>query len=541
MTAEIERTQPAYELDGAHSESEYKMPAVIRKITPEDSVAWLGMGRLRAQSYVEEHQYLTKSVLNEFGAEYDKYDPFSSHFVVEADDSTVVGYSRIVYKDRGNKLPAEDLFGIELDERDFEISRLIVDKAVNGDSPLTSVHLIRAMAFEGREHGGRAYAVVEPFLYKYLKHVIGIDFRKEADVVTIEAYNSDNMLISVDPWAVTRDVHALDKKGRPSFLGLPERLAPFFEMNSAAQGLGAIALDITMNEPIREQYDRNLGWIHEQEMKKLFDSRVAIAGVGGDGGDLAVTLAQLGVGKFVLADPERFTVNNVNRQTGASFETIGRFKAEVIAEMIKDINPFAEVDIFTEGVSPDNIDTFMSDANIVVDETEYSTPEIGVMIAQAARKHGLPNLMALNVGFGSYVTSFHPEGYTYEQWLGLKRGIDPAEAKESEVGLERWLTLPKYTNFDALKKVESDPDLPTPTVAPGVKMAAADASTQVLAHLLAEMSPQRASWISFAPEARVQDAVDGVKKIHHSPLHFYSSALGSYVRTRLGKTPPSGY
>lgn len=296
-----------------------------------------------------------------------------------------------------------------------------------------------------------------------------------------------------------------------------------------------------LTRPNPEQFDRNLGFISQRDHEQLQNSVVAIAGAGGDGGELAVTLAQLGVGRFRIADPEVFEINNLNRQTGASHGTLGQNKATVIARMIKDINPFADVQVFTQGITKGNVEEFVSGSNLVIDETEYTQHEIGVMLARTARSHNLPVLMALNVGFGSYTTSFSPTGKTFEAYLGLDPGASLDEIARTTVPLSRWVPhIPSYADINIFQKV-ADQEVPTPTVSPGVKMAAAEASVQALAHLLKDISPQRAKWINYAPRGKSIDVIDGVANIRFPRAHFAKSIAIATLRTKLGKNPPAGY
>jgi tRNA A37 threonylcarbamoyladenosine dehydratase len=97
-------------------------------------------------------------------------------------------------------------------------------------------------------------------------------------------------------------------------------------------------------------FDRNIGWVTEPEQQVLRSKRVAIAGMGGVGGVHVVTLARLGVQRFNIADFDTFDIANFNRQVGATMSSLGRPKAEVLAEMVRDINPEADVRVFPAGV-----------------------------------------------------------------------------------------------------------------------------------------------------------------------------------------------
>src|ERR1700710_1789821 len=102
-----------------------------------------------------------------------------------------------------------------------------------------------------------------------------------------------------------------------------------------------------------EAFDRNIGWLTEWEEAALRGKRVAIAGMGGVGGVHLLTLARLGIGAFNLADFDTFDLANFNRQVGASMDTVGRPKLEVMAQMALSINPELRIRRFPEGIRPE--------------------------------------------------------------------------------------------------------------------------------------------------------------------------------------------
>ena len=500
---------------------------------------WLAMGRLRSEVYVYNCHFLGEDAIDENGAEYDEYDEFSKHFIAKNEIGEVVGTVRVVSRDAEGLLPGERLFDASLPEVAHEISRIMVtpDYPV-AQKPLLSMLLMRAALKETDTSDAKVCAVVEENFRRYLSNIIGIETTEVAPRRMIEEYNTENILVTMHPRRITSQVHSRDD--RPRLRGFPEKLAPAFEQNATERGLGRVSLSSLMG-PNFEQFNRNLGFMNYEELIHLSGASVAIAGVGGDGGELAITLAQMGVGNFRLADPEVFEVGNLNRQAGASYKTLGRNKADVIAEQIKDINPYAQVAIYTEGVNEDNISEFIAGSNLVIDETEFTTPEIGTMIAREARGNNLPVLMAMNVGFGSYVTSFSPDGVSFEKYLGLSEKMTLEEIKNTEVPIYRWVPhVPSYSDMNIFAKVASG-SVSTPSVAPGVKMAAADASVQAMAHLLKDITPQRESWIRYAPKGRSFDAIDGVHNVRSPRLHFGRTALKALMRTHLKINPPAGY
>lgn len=81
-------------------------------------------------------------------------------------------------------------------------------------------------------------------------------------------------------------------------------------------------------------------------MEKLRSARVALFGVGGVGGNAAEALARSGIGAIDLIDPDTVAPSNINRQLAATTETVGRSKAEVMAERIRAISPECKVRVF---------------------------------------------------------------------------------------------------------------------------------------------------------------------------------------------------
>src|SRR5919204_5276919 len=93
---------------------------------------------------------------------------------------------------------------------------------------------------------------------------------------------------------------------------------------------------------------RNIGFVDDREQQMLRQARVFVCGVGGMGGAAFMALARAGVGKFVIADIDRFEVSNLNRQVFAFADEVGREKAEVAAEAARRVNPTIEIDGFGE-------------------------------------------------------------------------------------------------------------------------------------------------------------------------------------------------
>lgn len=97
-----------------------------------------------------------------------------------------------------------------------------------------------------------------------------------------------------------------------------------------------------------EMVQRNIGFVTPQEQARLRQATVFVCGTGGMGGACLMSLARIGVGRFVIADIDDFEVSNMNRQVFATRATIGRHKAEASRDGILDINRDAEVIVFRD-------------------------------------------------------------------------------------------------------------------------------------------------------------------------------------------------
>ena len=100
--------------------------------------------------------------------------------------------------------------------------------------------------------------------------------------------------------------------------------------------------------------------------KKLKKTRVCILGLGGLGSNVAVLLARSGIGYLKLVDFDIVEASNLNRQQ-YRISHIGIKKTEAMKSIIKEINPFVEIDTLDIKVDRENILSVVEDIEIVVE------------------------------------------------------------------------------------------------------------------------------------------------------------------------------
>lgn len=291
------------------------------------------------------------------------------------------------------------------------------------------------------------------------------------------------------------------------------------------------------------EYSRNFGFWNEHEQQAIMESHIAIGGVGGDGFELGLRLARMGVQEFTVADPEVFEPENSNRVPGANVQTYGLSKVDVFEEEILKINPEATVRKFAEGITEDNIKEFLGRATLAFDETELTRPELGTMLSDEARERGIPNVMVMNVGFAGQVTSFHPNGkYSFRHLMGIPEKMPLDEVAEQEIKLSRCLPyLPSYVDLETLKTLETDKTAPLPSIAPGVDAAAALGESQAFLHMVKPVSPRRQEPV-WAPRMAWLDAmsIEG-GKTSYPRLSYYRHLAKLVVRDSLGRNAKTSF
>lgn len=144
---------------------------------------------------------------------------------------------------------------------------------------------------------------------------------------------------------------------------------------------------------IRTARNRNI--ITKEEQEKLYSLRVAYAGlsVGSHG---ALTFALMGgAQKIKIADPDEVSASNLNR-IRADYLSLGRKKTDLVREFVYQLNPYAEIEVFDEGVTEANMGQFLDGADVLVEEVDDL--EYKIRLRLAARERGIPVVMATDNG-----------------------------------------------------------------------------------------------------------------------------------------------
>ena len=117
--------------------------------------------------------------------------------------------------------------------------------------------------------------------------------------------------------------------------------------------------------PTKEEWIKALAERHGEELQAAFSAvTVAICGLGGLGSNIAILLARAGIGKLILIDFDRVDITNLHRQQYKASQ-IGMYKTEALAENLREINPYIELETHTERITEDNAVMLLQSADII--------------------------------------------------------------------------------------------------------------------------------------------------------------------------------
>ena len=146
-----------------------------------------------------------------------------------------------------------------------------------------------------------------------------------------------------------------------------------------------------------DQFERTRILIGDEALAKLRAARVAVFGVGGVGGYVVEALSRSGIGALDMIDNDTVCLTNLNRQIIATHSTLGRYKVDVAAERVADIDPDCAVRTYKTFYLPETEGEFdFTQYDYIVDAIDTVAAKISLVLN--AQRAGTPILCALGTG-----------------------------------------------------------------------------------------------------------------------------------------------
>ena len=196
-----------------------------------------------------------------------------------------------------------------------------------------------------------------------------------------------------------------------------------------------------------ELVTRNRGVINDAQQEALRTATVLIAGCGSVGGAAVQPLARMGVRRFLVADSGLYELNNLNRQH-ATVDDIDRNKAEVAAERILAVNPYAQVKVYADGVTEDNAAELAAACQVIVDGVDVTTMS-GLRAKFALHKAAASRQLPL-------VTGWDMAGGLYAQYFDYRKVTRPFDGAITAPDLDRLSIWELIFRLLPLRRIPAD-------------------------------------------------------------------------------------
>ena len=175
-----------------------------------------------------------------------------------------------------------------------------------------------------------------------------------------------------------------------------------------------------------------------EALDKLADATVLVLGCGGVGSNCCEALARGGIGHFVILDKDVIAPSNINRQLPAVHSTLGRPKAEVLAERFRDINPELELTVMPVYLKDEAIPALLDSAqfDFVVDAIDTVAPKC--YLIYHALQRGLKIVSSMGAGAKRDITQIR----FADLWETYHCGLSKAVRKRlQKMGMKRRLPV----------------------------------------------------------------------------------------------------
>jgi molybdopterin/thiamine biosynthesis adenylyltransferase len=204
-----------------------------------------------------------------------------------------------------------------------------------------------------------------------------------------------------------------------------EQLASAFALSRRETEIAVLELDV-----LPQRYLRNYGTLGIDGQLELVRSHVAVIGLGGLGGFVVEGLARMGVGKLTVVDGDVFADHNLNRQLLSSETVLGKFKAHVAAERVRQVNAVVDVTAHTVYASQDNLEELLAGVDVVVDALDRLP--IRLTLQDVAARLNLPMVHGAIAGTMGQVMTILPGDTGLKALYG--EGPVPDQGAEAELG-----------------------------------------------------------------------------------------------------------
>jgi adenylyltransferase/sulfurtransferase len=164
--------------------------------------------------------------------------------------------------------------------------------------------------------------------------------------------------------------------------------------------------DVQLDRYARHIVLKEIGGAGQQQ---LLRAAIVMVGAGGIGAPAIHYLAAAGIGRLTVIDDDAVSLDNLQRQTLFGTADVGRPKVAVAAESVARLNPDVRFAGVAERLGPDNAESLLAGADLVLDGSDNFATRLAV--SDAATRLRVP-LVSAAIG-------------RFQAQIGLFRGWEP--------------------------------------------------------------------------------------------------------------------
>jgi molybdopterin-synthase adenylyltransferase len=200
------------------------------------------------------------------------------------------------------------------------------------------------------------------------------------------------------------------------------------------------------------RYLRNREIISIDEQLTLAQSKVAVVGAGGLGGQVILLLGRVGIGHLVVVDRDVFDETNLNRQVLSNRSNLGRSKAGEAASALEKINPAVEVTALQVRLEESNAEDILVGSHVVVDALDSVRDRL--LLEGVAKRIGVPLVHGALAGFQGQIMTIFPEDEGLKRIYGNGTNeLEGSKRPEAVLGVPA-LTASFVANLEAMEVVK---------------------------------------------------------------------------------------
>lgn len=205
--------------------------------------------------------------------------------------------------------------------------------------------------------------------------------------------------------------------------------------------------------------NRNREIITTKSQETLKNATVGVAGMS-VGSGIAIGLMYAGISRRIkIADFDTLDTSNLNRLRESVLD-VGRPKVDLAAERIYELDPFADVHIYSDGLNETNLDDFFSDPKLDIVVDEIDDFKMKVRLRSYARQYRIPLLMFTSLGDNILVDveryDLNPDQQFFNGALGDDGEEILSKAEITQDEIQRYaiqVVRPEYIPTAALRSV----------------------------------------------------------------------------------------